>query len=1667
MEAKENIPSRYTSLGKRFIKVSGVLLVSILLLLALIFFTIQIPSVQQKLKNSAVSWLSKKIGTEVTIEKLDLIYPNNIGLYNVFFEDSKNDTLIQGGYLGIDLNFWALIKGDFEIDEIWLKDIKVRIVSDTAGVSNYQHIMDAFSSGTKKDAIKDTAKPIYIDLKSLKLNNVNFIYEDSSIGLSGNFYIHQLRSKGDKFNLDNQEFGFSYLNWNGGDIVLNMWDTKKPKLEQDRKDTVTIQMPKFIFNGAGITEVLFSYQNPDDGMAMVADIGIFDGENIKIDLYEQTVDLGTTTLRNISYTFESTPVPPSPPSLNPSPNWIITAKDISLLNSNFQYDDMGSPRIKRGMDYAHLNFSRINLAGKNLYVSGGDTVSASISSGNLNEKSGLRVNEFKGDLLYTDKGISLKNLLLTTPFSRMEDEIEVGYESASLAAENPGDLWLNATFKRTRLSHRDLLTAAPLLYDYPMFANIPNATMDLNGKVFGQLKDLTLQDLSFRGFGNTTVRASGRLTGLPDPYNISTNLTITEFTTTDKDIRLLIPEGIIPDYVTLPAKLSAKGNLTGSVSGLLKMDLAISSSMGGAFIKGYIEKADNPDLAKYNLQGELKNFELGKLTGQPDLGMITANFKAVGSSYQPEKLTGQYNLYIDEVKYQDNIYKDISLRANADKGVVEGDLISAEQGQEFNVSYQANLNGDKPALSSYVNLISIDLQKFGYSEVPFSISAEAELDFPKLDPEHPQGYFLITNIKASYDTTVLALDSIYGFASYNGKDQFVFLRTDFARVEMKGAFSVAALFPEIINFINLYYIVAKPAPALRGDQQVDIQASFFPSEKLSLILPDLQFTQTANFSLELDTKLCIFDLKGDLPALNYGDQGILGATVFAEANDTAIAYKIFVNDYYYSNIYEIPTLLFQGDIVQRNFYTDIRLLDNFGRLQHTFAGKITQVDSGYSVHIDPSSVLLNYDSWKLDPFNELFFSSLGIFASNFTFSNGTQALIMQTFGEQLNDPLGIRLFNFKISTVTGFARQDSLYLDGTINGFAELILNREHFSFTADLDVDDLTYKNDTIGDIVFNVENSQPDIFNIKASVGGFDNDISVAGDYNSASGIFDIQLDIERLGLQTIQPFTLGYLNRMSGHIEGGISISGTADKPLVIGNMLFRDAEANVPLLNSLFSLKDERIRFMRDGIHFNNFTLTDQTNKTAILNGAIKTKNWLSFQYELDFEADDFRVINSTRRDNKLFYGTLLLDTKISFRGTDERPVINSYFKANNGTNLTMVMPQIDPEIAEKAGVVEFFDVDKPNPDSIFALRVDSLNTSNITGISLNANFEIDPNARLAFVIDEANGDMLVAKGKANLTSSIDPSGKISLSGTYELVEGSYEMSISFAKYRFAIESGSTIIWTGEPTQADINVTALYSARTAPFDLVENMILGETAETQARFRDRLSFNVKLIIRGELLKPDISFDIEIAETSGSSAEVVNTVNSRLEQLRLEEAEMNKQVFALILLGTFVPDNPFGTSSGGANASSFARQSVSKLLASQLNQIAGSLISGVDIDIGIDSDQDYSTGSGQIRTDLNLALSKRLLKDRLRITVGSNFELEGAARPNEKTSNIAGDIKADYLLTRSGQYILRAFRIDQYEVALQGQVVETGVTFIINMDFDKFKELFEKKRKGNSKSL
>ena len=574
--------------------------------------------------------------------------------------------------------------------------------------------------------------------------------------------------------------------------------------------------------------------------------------------------------------------------------------------------------------------------------------------------------------------------------------------------------------------------------------------------------------------------------------------------------------------------------------------------------------------------------------------------------------------------------------------------------------------------------------------------------------------------------------------------------------------------------------------------------------------------------------------------------------------------------------------------------------------------------------------------------------------------------------------------------------------------------------------------------------------------------NDVQLLGEYlipPTGESSLTASLELKPLKMKTIEAFSMGYLQDSEGDLTGRLDITGNLDKPSILGELTFNKAKLNVAMLNADFIMDNQKIYFNNQGIQFKQFAFNDLKNNQAKLNGSILTQNYSDFNFNLNLTTNDFAVVNSTREDNDLFFGKLFVTSNIRIRGNLDKPTIDGDVTANENTDFVLIIPNDNPGVAERDGVVKFVDKSDTARTNVFA-KLDSMTTATrLTGMDLALNLTTDREAKFKVIIDEGSQDALNIQGVAELNTTIDASNKITMSGTFTVEDGNYSLSFGPIKKEFDFEKGSTITWNGDPLDAQLNITALYKGRFPTLELVSNQI---GTESQNLYKQRIPFNVKLILAGELFKPDIRFDIDLDENNAIvSQDVVSKVNIGLASLRDDPAELNKQVFSLIIMGRFMSSNPFESLSGGGGVEGIARSSVSSFLTSQLNNLASDLIKGVELDFNLQSEQDYLSGSAQNRTDLNIGISKMLFDDRLKITIGSNFEVEGRARPGENTNNIAGDISLDYQLSKDGRYFARVYRKNQYQATLQGQFVETGIGFIINMSYNKFKELFMNEKK------
>jgi hypothetical protein len=342
------------------------------------------------------------------------------------------------------------------------------------------------------------------------------------------------------------------------------------------------------------------------------------------------------------------------------------------------------------------------------------------------------------------------------------------------------------------------------------------------------------------------------------------------------------------------------------------------------------------------------------------------------------------------------------------------------------------------------------------------------------------------------------------------------------------------------------------------------------------------------------------------------------------------------------------------------------------------------------------------------------------------------------------------------------------------------------------------------------------------------------------------------------------------------------------------------------------------------------------------------------------------------------------------------------------------------------------------------------------LGLALNLEMTKESKLNIYLDKSGGDFMKVAGDAELTVSQQPGGQMNMQGKFTINNGEYQMTLNrIIKRKFIVQQGSSIQWNGSPTDANIDLTALYTIETT----AEAILAGTQTSNKGAYKQNLPFEVYLFLKKKLLQPAISFKLDMPAKEQNAFSGV--VYARIKQINLNESELNKQVMGLLFINQFIPQDPLAGSGSTSlfDYESAARSTAGSLVSQQLNSLVASRFKHVDIDFEVDSRSDYSTGSKSNTTDLNVNMSRTMLNDRYTITVGSTFALEGSEEHKKHAAGLAGNYTAEYKLTRDGRYRLKAYRKDQYEIDNSGQVIQTGVSLGVFLNFNKYREIFKKK--------
>lgn len=1612
-------------------RVASILLkvvVTIIIILVIVIFLIQTPYVQDIIRGKAEKYLSRKLNTRINIGNLYIKFPENIVLKNIYLEDRQKDTLLSAGLIDVNIHMWGLLHSNIDIGKIQLESITMkvkRMLPDTA--FNFQFIADAFSSPGEKKPVSNDTSSLKMSLSELQLNKVRLVYKDTVTGNDVEVWIDHSQTHLDAFDPMKMKFH-----------VTQFWMKGLSAKIRQTKPLVT----------PDTTAAASAATTPAAPMDLR--LGQIEFADTRVD-YSNTVSAMTASLRLGRLAAEAGPV-----DLDKQ-RFIVRAMELD--STDVQYNDNTQRPQKKGMDYAHLDLRDVNLKGNNILYSP-DSISGAITKGQLSERSGFQLQQLQTNFVYTSHETILKDLLLRTPGTLLQRNLTIHYSSPAAMAKDPAHTLVDLDLSGSKVHVKDILIFAPFLASQPAFQ--PNEVWNVDARVKGSLDALQVERLHFSGLRDVSVDVSGTVLHPMDVNRVGAKLNIGNVSASRRTIEALLPKNTLPSNIALPARFSVKGRLDGGMTGF-NSDLVLTTTSGIVIVKGYVQQFRDPKNARYDLALQTKGLDLGYiLKDTAQWGRVTAAFTAKGRGLDQHTADATLHGLLQSATIRRYTYHNFLFDGRVANQHAELRSAIHDTAIGFDLHATADLANKYPAVQLDWHIDTVNLLALHFVTDTLQFKGHINADFASTNPDSLIGKLRMDSLSLLQGGQLIATDSVILLADHKNDVQDIQLHAEMADLDWNGRYKLSEVARALQHTINNYYRINGYKDSAFAEQEWKMDMRFRVSPLVLTYMPSLKGTDTVTGQLYYNSRYDDIRLSMLAPKVQYGTQVFNNVTVGAHsagADSGQFRYSIDLSSAQGSGfgLYQSSV---HGWLAEDKLFTTVQLKDKKGKDRYRLAGQLEKLIDGLKFTMHPDSLLLNYDKWQVNRDNYFLYDSAGIVVHDFGMENNGESLKINSRDSSANAPIDVSFTNFRLGTLSRFAEQDSLGVEGTLNGKAEVKDPMTKPVFTSDLQIQSLSYKKDSVGDLSIKVDNQKADAFTADIKLTGHQNDVELSGDYYTNDSHADMKLDLRQLNLASLKPFATSQVSDLKGTLKGTLAVKGTMDQPAINGHLHFDDALIVPVITGEPLKLSKDDIEFDSDGFNFSEFALQDSAGNKATLDGNVFTKNYKEFSFDLFFNAHNFRVVNAPEASSRMFYGKLNIDAAASLSGDMNTPKVDGDLRVNRNTNFTFVLPENNPEVQGREGVVRFIDPKHPG-DTLVDRRAQLLaatRKSDIRGIDMSLNIATDSSALFTIVVDERNGDALNVRGRSNLVFSMDKSGRMEMTGGYEVESGAYNLSFNVLKRKFEIQRGSSITWTGDIMRATLDLTATYTANTPSIDLIANEIAGRTQTEINKFKQKLPFLVTLKMEGELLKPKITFDISLPTNVLS---LWPDVDQKLQQIRSQESELDKQVFALLLLNRFVGEDPLQSAAGGGSSvGSLAFQSASQILTNQLDQLAASLIKGVDIHFDLNQQQDFTTGNERDYTELNVSVSKRLFNDRIQVSVGSNFDVQGEGNPNQQASNIAGDVAVDYRLTKDGRYMVRAYRKNQYQVIVEGQVVETGVSFILTFDYNKFREIFGKTR-------
>ncbi len=1334
-------------------------------------------------------------------------------------------------------------------------------------------------------------------------------------------------------------------------------------------------------------------------------------------------------------------------------------KELELINSTFIYDNQLHSYQKKGFDYNHFGFDKIDADLSNLEVSG-DTFQIDILGLACQEKyTRLPVRYLSTLFRLTPVSMEFRKLDFIVGKSHIRDSISFHFKDIDDMDLFEEKIKIRSRLTNTYLHTDDLSWFAPELKMY-------NDRWKISGNVTGKISQLEVKDFDVQfGKRNNTLKGNITLTGLPRFDETFINLSLNKSTFFSEDVNHYIKDPDVKNIVNAFKKTTCTGKFIG-----FPEDFVAHADFYTEI--GFLRSDINVKLAYDSLKGSLvtKNFNIGKIVHTPYIQEIDFQGRLIGKGFTLKDAAYELNAAIPKLKANDYTYQYITTHASLADQYFDGSIQINDPNLSFEAKGKVDFRDGKDQLHLWAKLDSAILDKLNITSAPMAMRIETEIqaDIQGFKNSNLEGKIELVNSSIEHNKKKLYIPEFLIESRKNQGWRSFHIYSDIVEVNAIGDFSLETIYGHFSSFMyehqlalqnndsiitrhyqskNRFY---KESPHFSVDYRFlfkDINPlvnlfidDFFISNRTIL---EGRFSKNKQVAFSATTYFDTLNIKGNqFKGLEVELSSSKEETYPAIYADL----MLFSKNQLLSTIPETKNLQLEASWINNAIYfktyIEEKNIENYADVSAT----VRFLKDTTCLSFDSSTIKLFEKKWSFGKSGKIYFGK-GLAFDNVSINGYNQ--FVQVTGN-VEKQLKIESSNFDLSILDVVLTKN---IEGKLDGSATITYAKKEKKLVLEstIEVDSLVFDSFPVGMISGKTHWDQlTNTIDISFFIKKENQKILDASGYYQLSQYdspLDLHLSFNNTNLSILQPFVKNILSDITGVINGDLTVRGKIIDPIVTGGITMSNGGCKVNYLNTRYTVNSNQIVFTEKGIFFKNITLIDEHKKTAVITGSLRYNEKRRLMLDIEGVLSNFKLLNTKGDESESFYGTAIGTGKFYVSGFLDNLYIKSEITTNKGTKI--YIPVKGSSQVEKQEFIRF--VDKQT--NYLTLKKQERKKINLNGIQMDFTLDVTSDALCEIIFDLRVGDIIRSYGDGIIKLKIDTKGEFSMNGEYEIKKGDYKFTLaSIINKEFKILSGSKINWYGDPYSASLAIKAAYTQRLSYLPILG---LSPDVKPDPVLRKAYPVIVELYLKGSLKSPQINYNIEFKDYPNQAADV--PIQAKVVEFKAritsDEQELNRQVFSLIILKKLSSLNSFEVGQFSAS------RSVSELLSSQLSYLLSQYNENLEIDF------DLSDLTSESFSNAQLTLSYSFLGGRLKVTRSGGFT---ANQTTTNVGNLVGDWTVEYDLTANGKLKMKIFnRTNQSAITSNTNFSSSnnttaGTSLLHSQSFDSWKELFQKKKKN-----